>query len=90
VVSLAEDLSVWADVDGAQYALGHAIGVFAEFTPPVKALLWTDNPVANALWEMLHTLARAGVLEYRDAGHDRQFRWAATGPVPVPVPTVGG
>jgi hypothetical protein len=84
VVSLAEDLSDWTDADIAERALGDVLGVFAGHPPgQVKALLWTDNPLGNALWEMLHTLVKAGVLEYRDTDQDHQFRWSVTGPVEV-------
>jgi hypothetical protein len=46
----------------------------------VKWVFWTENPLGTARWETLHSLARAGVLEYRDEPDD-QFRWNSATPL---------
>jgi len=45
--------------------------------PAGKFLFWTNNVLGDSLWEALHSLVRAGVLEYRDEP-DHQFRWSPT------------
>ena len=80
-MSLAEHLADWTDADGAQYELGRAIGLFADASfPQVKFVFWTNNVLGDSLWEALHSLVRAGVLEYRDEP-DHQFRWSPTAAV---------
>jgi hypothetical protein len=80
-MSLAEHLADWTDGDVAQYELGRAIGLFegASFAK-FKFVFWTNNVLGNNLWEALHNLVRAGVLEYRDEP-DHQFRWSPHAPV---------
>jgi len=71
------------DWDGAEYELGRAVGLFADVAfPQAKHVFWSNNELGSALWEMLHCLVRAGVLEHRDDDmHDHQFRWSPTAPV---------
>jgi len=80
-VGLSADLADWTDWDVAQFALGRALGLFAgrPFLK-VKSVFWTDNPLGNALYDMLQALVRAGILEHRDAPDD-QFRWRADAPL---------
>ncbi|WP_433133727.1 hypothetical protein ACQPWW_16640 [Micromonospora sp. CA-240977] len=79
-MGLADALAEWTDVDGAQYELGRTVGLFADRTfLQVKWVFWSDNPVGEALLDMLHTLVRAGVLEHRDEP-DHQFRWKTAAP----------
>ncbi|MEV7122316.1 hypothetical protein [Kitasatospora griseola] len=80
-MNLREGLDDWTDWDGAAFELGRALGLFAEpvtFTH-VKWVFWTDNPLGNALHEMLLQLVAAGVLERRDEPDDEQFRWSGRG-----------
>ncbi|NYH42936.1 hypothetical protein HNR22_002663 [Micromonospora jinlongensis] len=80
-MGLADALAEWTDVDGAQYELGRATGLFADRTfLQVKWVLWSSNPLGQALYDMLHALVRAGVLEYRDEP-DHQFRWRTAAPI---------
>jgi len=79
-MNLAADLVDWTDVDLAQYSLGSSIGMFPHQTfHQAKSVFWTDNPVGDALWKVLHSLAEAGVLDYRQEP-DYQFRWSRPGP----------
>ncbi|MEU9233502.1 hypothetical protein [Streptomyces subrutilus] len=41
----------------------------------VKSVFWTDNPLGNALHEVLLQLVAAGVLERREEP-DEQFLWS--------------
>ena len=74
---LRQSLSDWTDLDVAQYAVGVALGVFAtgtDFPTHAKPLLWTSNPVGEALKSILDALVLAGALLYRDEP-DYQYRW---------------
>lgn len=76
-MQLSKQLEEWEDWDWAAFLVGSHLGIFTEsasFTS-VKAVFWTDNPLGNALHEMLVLLAAAGVLERRQEP-DEQFRWA--------------
>lgn len=58
--------------------VGRSLGIFGEsetFTR-VKGVFWTDNPLGNALHEVLLQLTAAGVLERREEPDDEQFRWS--------------
>ncbi|MFF0153566.1 hypothetical protein [Micromonospora sp. NPDC005203] len=80
-MSLADALAQWTDVDGAQYEVGRTMGLFTGRTfPQVKWVFWSDNPVGAALYDMLHALVRAGVLDHRDEP-DHQFRWKTAAPL---------
>ncbi|MFJ4336590.1 hypothetical protein [Streptomyces sp. NPDC088915] len=75
-MGLSEGLAEWNDWDGAAFEVGRSLGIFSEaekFTQ-VKRVFWTDNPLGNALHEVLLQLAAAGVLERREEP-DEQFRW---------------
>jgi hypothetical protein len=68
----------WTDGDGAAFVVGRSLGIFDEsvtFTQ-VKGVFWTDNPLGNALHEVLLQLVAAGVLERREEPEDEQFRWS--------------
>jgi hypothetical protein len=80
-MNLADTLAEWTDVDSAQYELGRRIGLFTDRAfQQVKWVFWTENPLGRALWDMLHSLVNAGVLEYRDEP-DHQFRWKSATPL---------
>jgi hypothetical protein len=39
-------------------------------------MYWSNNPTGNLLYEMLTSLTKLGVLEFREDGpSDSQFRW---------------
>ena len=80
-MALADDLAQWTDGDGAQYELGRSLGLFSDRSfMQVKWVFWSNNPLGQALWDMLHALVKAGVLEYRDEP-DHQFRWRTATPL---------
>lgn len=73
-----KSMTEWMDWDGAQFLLGHAIGLWdstdhATFCR-VKHMFWTNHPVGNSLYCCLEQLVTAGVLEFRDEPSN-QFRW---------------
>lgn len=76
-MDLSEGLAEWTDWDGAAYVAGRSLGIFAESETfiQVKWVFWTDNPLGNALHEVLLQLVAAGVLERRDEP-DEQFLWS--------------
>lgn len=79
-MDLPEGLAEWTDWDGAAFVVGRSLGIAGEsetFTQ-LKGLFWTDNPLGNALHEVLVQLTAAGVLERREKP-DEQFLWL--GPV---------
>ncbi len=79
-MTLADALADWTDLDGALFELGVVLGLFApghdEYLKH-KGVLWSENPVRSALGEILKSLERAGILEYRDDADltDYQYRW---------------
>jgi hypothetical protein len=75
-VDLSEGLTDWTDWDGAAFVVGRSLGIFEEFVTftQVKSVFWTDNPLGNALHEVLLQLVAAGVLERREEP-DEQFLW---------------
>ncbi len=75
-MDLSEGLAEWTDWDGAAFEVGRSLGIFdsSESFTQVKWVFWTDNPVGNALHEVLLQLVSAGVLERREE-RDEQFRW---------------
>lgn len=76
-VDLSEGLAGWTDWDGAAFLVGRSLGIFgdSETFTKVKWVFWTDNPLGNALHEVLLQLVGAGVLERREEP-DEQFRWS--------------
>lgn len=77
-MNLAKGLDDWNYWDGAAYEVGRSLGIFGESETflQVKGVFWTDNPMGNALHEILLQLVSAGVLERREEP-DEQFRWIA-------------
>lgn len=82
ISSLQEKLSGWTCWDGAIYNLGACLGFWPEFGAPlghdpwngVKGIVWSNNPVGNALGHFLDALVEANVLERREEP-DTEFRW---------------
>ncbi|NNN30990.1 hypothetical protein HLK59_11530 [Streptomyces sp. S3(2020)] len=77
-MNLAKDLADWTDWDSAAFEVGRSLGIFGESETfaQVKWVFWTDNPLGNALHEVLLQLVSARVLERREEP-DEQFRWIA-------------
>jgi hypothetical protein len=79
--TLRSAIQEWTDVDLAQYSLALALGMIvpdrSPFATKAKHLFWTNNPVGSALYEVLETLTRIGVIERRDEP-DIQYRWNAS------------
>ncbi|WP_327714807.1 hypothetical protein OG381_04625 [Streptomyces sp. NBC_00490] len=75
-MGLSEGMAGWTDWDGAAFTVGRSLGVFgrSETFIQVKWVFWTDDPVGNALHEVLLQLVAAGVPERREEP-DEQFRW---------------
>ncbi|MEU1689031.1 hypothetical protein [Micromonospora sp. NPDC005707] len=77
-MALADDLSDWTDWDGAAFALGRTLGLFAgcDFVE-VKHVFWTSGALGDGLHDALLALSEAGVLDRREVP-DEQFRWHQT------------
>jgi hypothetical protein len=76
-VTLAARLVDWRDWDGAAFELGVVLGLFEDGDwPKDKGVVWSANPIGDALHDVLLALTRAGVLEQREEP-DVAFRWAA-------------
>ncbi|MEV7419397.1 hypothetical protein [Streptomyces sp. NPDC089919] len=80
-MDLSESLADWTDWDVAAFVVGRSLGVFEESVTSfseVKWVFWTNNPLGNALHEVLLQLVAAGVLKRRDEP-DEQFLWSGRG-----------
>ncbi|SCE95058.1 hypothetical protein [Micromonospora chokoriensis] len=56
-MGLADALTEWTDVDGAQYESGRSMGLFTDRTfLQAKWVFWSSDPLGQALFDMLHTL----------------------------------
>lgn len=82
IASLKERLADWQDWDGASYELGACLGFWIDFGAPyefdswhgVKGVMWSNNPLGNALAIFLDNLVEASVLERREEP-DIAYRW---------------
>lgn len=76
--TLKQSLQMWTDVDGAAYELAVVLGLMDPASHPfhtnAKHVFWSSHPVGEALFQMLESLTKAGVLERRDEP-DFQYRW---------------
>ena len=75
--TLKDGLWDWTDIDGAQHLLSKSLGLMNDdvrFAMEAKHVYWSNNPVRNALYDILMKLVEIEVLEYRDEP-DHQFRW---------------
>lgn len=81
MATLQQRLLDWTDIDLAAYELGAHMGLWREFgskpnSDPwngVKWVMWSNNPVGNALYETIHAMIDQQVL---DATEDKdQVRW---------------
>lgn len=86
VVSLPQALADWTDFDVAAHAIGVGLGVFGPGSKmrDHKHVFWTDNPLGNALDEVLHALVEGGVLDKKTIAsdpdphgtwHRARYRW---------------
>lgn len=86
IASLQERLAGWTSWDGAMYHLGACLGFWPEFGAPgdatgpfdpwhgVKGIIWSVNPLGDAIGQFLEALAKEGCLERREEP-DIEFRW---------------
>ena len=69
-------LAEWTDFDGAEHALAVCLGLMpADWNwvlRNAKWVFWSDNPMGNALHQVLETLVEARVLEKNG---DDQYRY---------------
>ena len=75
-MNLRTALATWTDQDIAAYQLGIVLGLIDpkySFSTDTKWVFWTDNPVGNALGEMLDAMVTAGILEKEE--EDLRYRW---------------
>jgi hypothetical protein len=73
---LRDSLKDWTDIDGAQFELARRLGLINEEASfqDTKHLWWTDNPVGNAMADLLEEMEDAGLVECRHEP-DHQYRW---------------
>jgi hypothetical protein len=86
IASLQERLAGWVSWDLAIYTTGACLGFWPEFGAPVdvegyhdawngvKGVIWSANPLGDALAYFLEALVVEGCLERRDEP-DIEFRW---------------
>lgn len=82
IASLKERLTGWRDWDITSYELGVCLGFWPDFGAPpgedcwngVKGIMWSDNPLGNALSNFIDELVIVGMLERR-RGPDVSYRW---------------
>lgn len=79
--TLKELLVEWTDFDYAAFQVGVVFGLWppegedqASFRLKNKHVFWTNNPLGNALHQILNSLVKCGILERRDEP-DLQYRW---------------
>jgi hypothetical protein len=80
--SLKERFAGWLDWDIACYNVGACLGFWTEFGAPydhdswhgVKSVIWSANPLGDAIANFLEALVVEGCLEKRE-GNDIAFRW---------------
>ena len=75
-LDFSEALQDWQDTDEAEYALGRALGCFAqdETFRSVKGVFWGDNPLGRTLYDTLRVLVLGGILEVHP-NDDERYRW---------------
>lgn len=86
IASLQERLAGWTDWDLAMYHLGACLGFWPEFGAPgdatgpfdpwhgVKGVMWSANPLGDAISYFLGALVLEGCLERKDE-HNIELRW---------------
>ena len=73
---LTTNLMEWTDWDIAAYYVAQSLGIVSETEKfaNVKFVFWTDNPLGNALHEILKSLVSCEILELQEEP-DTQYRW---------------
>lgn len=79
---LKERLSDWKDWDGAAFDVGVCLGFWPDMGAPygfdpwhgTKGIMWSNNPLGNAIYYFLSGLVEAGMLEMREEP-DIAYRW---------------
>ena len=82
IASLQERLSGWTSWDIAMYHIGACLGFWPEFGAPydhdswhgVKGVIWSGNPLGDALSNFIVALSEEGCLERREEP-DIEYRW---------------
>ena len=82
IASLQERLAGWTDWDITMYHLGACLGFWPEFGAPhdndpwhgVKGVIWSANPLGDAISNFIIALSKEGCLERRDEP-DIAYRW---------------
>jgi hypothetical protein len=83
IASLQERLAGWTDWDLAMYHIGACLGFWPEFGAPVgedqwnhvKGIIWSANPLGDAISNFIVALSKEGCLERRDEP-DIAYRWS--------------
>lgn len=81
IASLQERLADWTDWDGACYEVGACLGFWPDFGAPhsmdcwhgAKGIIWSSNPLGNAIADFIDSLVQAGMLESHGPG--TKYRW---------------
>jgi len=71
-------LGTWTDADTAMQIVGTSLGMFGAGLLDPDAILSSETPLRNALFDVLLSLVEGGALEMRPADDGRYaFRWRA-------------
>lgn len=76
--TLQSNLQDWTDAEVAVHDLARVLGIIpidSVFATQFKWIGASNNPIGNALFDILETLSKLGVLEADD---DWRFRWNPT------------
>ena len=77
LATLKESLVEWTDIDWAGFQLAICLGLMPPddnlFRTKAKHVFWTNNPVGDALYQMMRELAGVGILEYDE--EEMRYRW---------------
>jgi len=83
--TLQERLKEWQDFDVAAYELGVTLGLFEDDPQGTyeafranKGIFWSDNPLGNALYGILQSLAEQDFLDWDR--EESKYRWSPTAP----------
>lgn len=82
IASLQERLAGWTGWDITMYHIGACLGFWPEFGAPhdedpwhgVKGVIWSSNPLGDAISVFLVALSKEGCLEVREDS-DIEYRW---------------
>jgi hypothetical protein len=82
MATLKERLTDWRDWDCAAYEVGACLGFWTDMEAPpgedhwngVKGIMWSNNPLGNAIYYFLDQLVEEGMLERREEPNTA-YRW---------------